>query len=91
MKAQVQAILLGLASVLSGCGGGGSAAPPLAGDPCSETAKKQFVLDTARDRYLFLDLLPASVEISQYSVTSRPLRRNNSCWRPAHRSASACH
>lgn len=69
MKTQFQAILLGLASVLSGCGGGGSA-PAVAGDPCSETAKKQFVLNTARDRYLFLDLLPASVDISQYSSAS---------------------
>jgi C-terminal processing protease CtpA/Prc len=70
MKTQVQAILLGLASVLSGCGGGGGSAPAVAGDPCSETAKKQFVLDSARDRYLFLDLLPASVDTSQYSTAS---------------------
>ncbi len=67
MKTKVHAILLGLGSVLSGCGGGGSA-PATAGDPCSETAKKQFVLDTTRDRYLFLDLLPASVDINQYST-----------------------
>lgn len=70
MSKPVLALLLGVAAVLAACGGGGGSTPAVAGDPCSETAKKQFVLDTARDRYLFLDLLPASVDISQYSTAS---------------------
>lgn len=64
---RLPALLLGLAS-LAGCGGGGGAATPPLANACSETAKKQFVLDTARDRYLFLDLLPANVDIGQYAT-----------------------
>jgi carboxyl-terminal processing protease len=56
---------------LAGCGGGGSGgAPALAGNNCTETIKKQFVLDTARDRYLFLDLLPSSVDQSQFATAT---------------------
>jgi C-terminal processing protease CtpA/Prc len=65
------ALLLGLAT-LTGCGGSGdgaTTAPPLA-NACSETNKKQFVLDTARDRYLFLDLLPAAVDLNQFATAA---------------------
>lgn len=43
-------------------GGGGSGTP----DSCSQSARKQFTLDVARDWYLFQDLLPATVDLEQF-------------------------
>jgi C-terminal processing protease CtpA/Prc len=78
------------ALVVSGCGGGGSggSSPPSAGPPaaCSETDRKQFTLDVARDWYLFPDLLPASVNpaafedaealLEHLTATAREQRRD---------------
>lgn len=37
---------------------------------CSATTEKNFVLSTARDAYLFLDLLPANVNVSSYATAA---------------------
>ncbi|MCS6947940.1 MAG: S41 family peptidase [Steroidobacteraceae bacterium] len=71
------AALLAVAAALTvaGCGGAdGSPGSGIAGfDPCAETAKKQFVLNVARDRYLFLDLLPANVDINAFATAGELL------------------
>ena len=53
--------------VLAGCGGGGGGKNdgPSA-TACTEGARKQFVLDVAREWYLFDDLLPASVNPADF-------------------------
>jgi len=59
--------------LLAGCGGGGgggdaggSGGGGVLPSACSETARKQFVLDAAREWYLFDDLLPAGVNIGTF-------------------------
>ena len=58
--------------VLAGCGGGGGGGDDGGGaggtlpSACSENARKQFVLDTAREWYLFDDLLPATVNVAAF-------------------------
>jgi C-terminal processing protease CtpA/Prc len=42
--------------------GGGSGAP----DACTETARKQFTLDVARQWYLFPELLPTAVNLAEF-------------------------
>lgn len=50
-----------------GGGGGGTTPGPLgAGGSCGADREKQFVLDATRDWYLFLELLPATVDLAQY-------------------------
>jgi C-terminal processing protease CtpA/Prc len=51
-----------LALALSACGGGDS------GTDCGVNTEKQFVLDVTYDWYLFLDLLPASVNPNAFST-----------------------
>jgi carboxyl-terminal processing protease len=56
-----------LLAVLAGCGGSGSGS----GDrptACSESSRKQFVLDAAREWYLFDDLLPTSVSTADFAT-----------------------
>lgn len=48
--------------------GGGSGGGISSGGRCSVTRQKQFVLDVAREWYLFQDLLPASVSIADYAT-----------------------
>jgi carboxyl-terminal processing protease len=57
-----------LAALLAGCGGGGDGGTRLAPGTgsCSVASQKQFVLDVARDWYLFPELLPASVNPASY-------------------------
>lgn len=60
-----------LASACSSGGGGGGADGGSGGDgglpsACSETARKQFTLDVARDWYLFPDLLPLTVNPAEF-------------------------
>lgn len=72
---KLMAASLGL--LLAACGGGGgddsgdSSTPP--SGSCTETSAKQFVLNVARDWYLFPDLLPASVNIGNYATASELL------------------
>ncbi len=67
------------AAILAGCGGGGiesgggstgSTIPAVSsgGSDCSATRLKQTVLDTAREWYLFPELLPANVDLSQFAT-----------------------
>ncbi len=68
MRSRFAALSLGVIA-LAGCGGGGSdTTAPVVASSCSDSTKKQFVLDTARDRYLFLDTLPATVDLNQYAT-----------------------
>jgi len=63
------AAALGVALMLTACGGGDGSGDSPRGDDggaCSDTALKTFVRDTTYDRYLFPDLLPASVDVGAY-------------------------
>ena len=65
------ALLGSLVALASGCGGGGSGSSSAGGGaatPCSETARKQFVLNVAREWYLFPELLPATVNPADFST-----------------------
>jgi C-terminal processing protease CtpA/Prc len=65
-------------TLLSACGGGGGGGSSGIGGgagggagggttACSETARKQFVLDATREWYLFPELLPVAVDIANYA------------------------
>jgi len=63
--------LAALTTVLAACGGGsgggaGAGTGGGTGDTCGETARKQWVLNVAREWYLFPELLPASADIATY-------------------------
>ena len=58
-------LFLILAVVMTGCSSSNSSAPE-----CSAATEKDFVLEAARDAYLFLDLLPASVDVSRYATAT---------------------
>jgi len=61
--------LLLLAALLTACGGGsGGGGTVPGGGTCSASREKAFVLDVARDWYLFPDLLPAQVDLSRYDT-----------------------
>jgi C-terminal processing protease CtpA/Prc len=56
--------------VVAGCGGSGSGdgnGNSPAANRCSDSARKDWVLDTAQGWYLFADLLPASVNTADYA------------------------
>lgn len=55
------------AALLAACGSGGGNPGAAAGGACAAPAQKQWVLDVARDWYLFDDLLPASVNTAQFA------------------------
>lgn len=58
-------------ALLAACGGGsGSSASP---GSCSDTRQKRFVLDTAREWYLFDDQLPARVDTGTYASAAELL------------------
>jgi carboxyl-terminal processing protease len=57
-----------LSAALAACGGGGDSGGRLANGACSAARQKQFVLDAAREWYLFQDLLPPSVSIGDYAT-----------------------
>lgn len=61
------ALLLG--SLLVACGGGGgSGGGVTAPTACSPAARKQWVVDSMREWYLFPTLLPATIDLNQYST-----------------------
>jgi C-terminal processing protease CtpA/Prc len=58
------------AALLVACGGKGAgtgSGEVVGGGSCSATSQKQFVLNTAREWYLFPELLPASIDPSAYA------------------------
>ncbi len=55
-----------LASLIAACGGDG-AGSVTPGGSCSATKQNNFVLEAAREWYLFQDLLPASVDIDDFA------------------------
>ncbi len=63
-----------ITTLLAGCGGGGGSGGSSAGGggttggACSESARKQWVLNVTREWYLFPDLLPASVDLAAYAT-----------------------
>ncbi len=58
-----------LMTLMAGCGGGGGGGTGSGTDgPCGEATRKQWVLNVAREWYLFPDLLPASTDIAAYST-----------------------
>ena len=70
--------LSALTTMLAACGGGsgGGAGAGTGGgtsNPCGETARKQWVLNVAREWYLFPDLLPASTDIATYPTAEELL------------------
>lgn len=65
MKLGVKLLVLTGVMVMTGCGSSNSSAPE-----CTATTEKDFVLNVARDVYLFLDLLPAAVDVSSYATAT---------------------
>lgn len=63
------------AAALAACGGGGGGGDggTIIPGTCSATSQKQFVLDSAREWYLFPELLPASVSIADYATAAELL------------------
>ena len=70
--------LMGLAALLTlaACGGGGggsSSPPPTSGTPsvpadCSLNERKQWVVDSLREWYLYPETLPANIDLSRYAT-----------------------
>jgi carboxyl-terminal processing protease len=60
-----------LCALLGACGGGGEAAA--SGRGCSAANQKNFVLEAAREWYLFQDLLPASVDDDDFPTAGQLL------------------
>lgn len=61
--------------VIAGCGGGGGGGSGGGTQPtaCGETARKQFVLNVAREWYLFDDLLPTTVNTASFATAEELL------------------
>jgi C-terminal processing protease CtpA/Prc len=62
-----------LLTLLAACGGGGGGGGGRTADACGETARKQWVLDVARDWYLFPETLPTTVDLSAYATAEQLL------------------
>ncbi|MEX1993967.1 MAG: S41 family peptidase [Steroidobacteraceae bacterium] len=59
-----------MAACGGGSGGGGAVVPGIA---CSASNQKNFVLDAARQWYLFLETLPATVDVNNYATNQELL------------------
>ena len=57
-----------LCAAIAACGGGGGGGGLANAGACSATNQKQFILDAAREWYLFQDLLPPTVNIADYAT-----------------------
>jgi C-terminal processing protease CtpA/Prc len=62
-----------LCSLIAACGGGDGNGGNGGGSACSVAKEKRFVLDTAREWYLFRDQLPDEVDLGQYATASELL------------------
>src|SRR5688572_1814304 len=69
LAALAAAALCALVAACGGSGGDGGASP----GSCSDTREKRFVLDTAREWYLFDELLPAGVGAEDYATAAELL------------------
>jgi carboxyl-terminal processing protease len=66
--------MLAALTTFAGCSGGDGGEGLDAGSlQCGEAARKQFVLSTSREWYLFPELLPASVDPSQFATAEELL------------------
>jgi C-terminal processing protease CtpA/Prc len=79
------AALTVLASACGGGGGGNGGGGGAGTAACSETPRKQFVLDATREWYLFTDLLPASVNIADYATAEDLLNALTATARDQHK------
>ncbi len=68
----VSCALSALLVSIAGCGGGGGGGGDDEGTSaaCAEPARKQFVLDVARQWYLFPELLPATVDAAGFPTAA---------------------
>ncbi len=59
-------------TLTAACGGGGGegGGGMAGGSACSEARQRRFVLDTAREWYLFRELLPDGVDADQYATAA---------------------
>jgi carboxyl-terminal processing protease len=60
-------------TLMAACGGGDGGKDGGGGSACSDEREKRFVLDTAREWYLFRELLPAAVDADQYATAAELL------------------
>ena len=60
-------------TLIAACGGGSGGGDGGGNSACSETREKRFVLDTAREWYLFRELLPAGIDADQYATAEELL------------------
>jgi C-terminal processing protease CtpA/Prc len=69
--------LTAMTTLLAACGGGGGSGGGGGGGgtgtSCSETARKQWVLNATREWYLFPETLPASVDLASYATAEELL------------------
>ena len=71
---ETRVFVLLIAALLTGCGGGsGGGGLVPGGGTCSVQREKEFVLDVARDWYLFPELLPAQVNLNNYATAQELL------------------
>lgn len=67
-------IVLAAAMLVVACGGkdaGTGSGAPVGGGSCGVESQKQFVLSAAREWYLFPDLLPASIDPTNYATVTQ--------------------
>jgi C-terminal processing protease CtpA/Prc len=60
-------------ALIAACGGGGGGGGGVVPGRCSATSQKNFVLNAAREWYLFLELLPATVDIGAFASAQQLL------------------
>jgi len=64
------AVVAGACALLAACGGGSGGGGGIATGACSAARQKDFILDRAREWYLFQDTLPATIDTSAYPTTA---------------------
>ena len=57
-------------TLMAACGGGDGGGGMVGGSACSEARERRFVLDTAREWYLFRELLPDGVDADQFATAA---------------------
>ncbi|MEX2150951.1 MAG: S41 family peptidase [Steroidobacteraceae bacterium] len=59
--------------MIAACGGGGGGSPVPGGSNCAAANQKNFVLTAAREWYLFLDLLPPTIDVGDHATAAELL------------------